>query len=136
VANAFDQAFITAWMVSSNASEVALRLGRVMTPGEVWATVRQLRRRGLDLTRRPGGVGGGNPLILTPHPHGEHRWLDGLGRTAFQVGPEAPAVAGRRPRERVRRCVLCDRLSSGGWRFVIGPGRRRFVCNRHVTAVR
>ena len=135
MANAFDQAFITAWMVSSNASEVALRLGRVMTPGEVWATVRQLRRRGLDLTCRPGGLGGGNPLILTPHPR---RQAPLARRPRPHRPPGRPgSPGGGRPAARGTgaRCVLCDRLSSGGWGFVIGPNRRRFVCNRHVTAV-
>ena len=120
---------------SQDAAEVALRLGHLMTPGEVWATVRRLRRRGLDLTRRPGGLGRGNPFTLTPHPAGGHQWLDGLGRTCTQIGPEAPLVPGRRPKERVRRCAMCERPASGGWVVAVGPERWRFVCNRHVTAV-
>ena len=133
--NSFDQAFVRAWLVSADAAEVALRLGHLMTPGEVWTTVRRLRRRGVDLTPRPGGLGRGNVLTLTPHPGGGHQWLDGFGRTCVRVGPEAPVAAGRRPKERVRRCAMCERPASGGWAVTIVPGRRRFVCNRHVTAV-
>jgi hypothetical protein len=134
LAKPFDRALITAWLVSATPAEVARRLGRVMTPGEVVATIRRLRLGGLDLAPRPGGLGGGNPFTLTPHPGGKDLWLDGLGRTAGRVGPEAPAKPGRHPKERVRRCAICDRLASGGWAIVIGV-RRRFVCNRHVTAV-
>lgn len=135
MSDSFDRAFVTAWLVSADAAEVALRLDRLVTPGEAWATVRRLRRRGMDLTRRPGGLGRGNPLTLTPHPRGGHGWLDGFGRTAVRVGPEAPVVANERPKERVRRCAICRQPASGGWAITVGPGRRRFVCNRHVTAV-
>jgi hypothetical protein len=37
--------------------------------------------------------------------------------------------------ERVRRCLMCDRMASRGWAIEVGPKRQRFVCNRHVTAV-
>jgi hypothetical protein len=128
-----------AWMASRNTSEVVRRMAGLLTGREVKSKVRHFRRAGVLIPSLPGAVAGDTPVTLTPHPEGDGVFLDGRGRVATPIGPEAPAGfapdGDGPPEEGPWRCVACRRLASGGWCLVSPDATRRFACGRCVTLV-
>jgi hypothetical protein len=125
--NLFRKRFVVAWNHSRNLRQVASRLGGVLTVGEVWATARQLRREGLDLSQRPAGVGLLGHVYFFGRSNGEYQDL--RGRDAYRVGAgtlvEGPWT-----------CRRCGERMVRGFCVLSGVGDRHwFVCRRCVRVV-
>jgi hypothetical protein len=83
--------YIYIWMTSAVFTEVVRQVARELvlpiTAGDVLLMAQRLRRDGVPLPARPGGMRSEAPH-LTKQADGDYR--DGHGRQAYPVGPGTP----------------------------------------------